>query len=263
MLRRLELSQENHFQLLDQCKSVGIDFLSTAFDLDSLALLKSLGIRKWKIPSGEITNLPFLRAIGKMGQEIILSTGMAKLGEIEDAISAIERAGTSRNQITLLHCSTEYPAPFNEINLRAINTLSVAFGVEVGYSDHSTGIEIPIAAVALGACLIEKHFTLDKTLPGPDHKASLDPSELRMMVKSIRNIEVAMGDGIKTPMAAEVKNIPIARKSIVASMKISKGECFSEDNITTKRPGTGRSPMEWDTIIGAVAERDYDTDEFI
>jgi N-acetylneuraminate synthase len=264
MIRKLELSQQDHEILIEECNHHGIGFFSTAFDSDSFNLLSDLGCLDWiKIPSGELTNLPLLRHMTRLGRPVLLSTGMANLGEIEAAIEAIEAAGTPRQMITALHCTTEYPTPMEEVNLHAMVSLKHAFGVEVGYSDHTPGIEIPIAAVALGATVIEKHFTLDRNLPGPDHKASLEPDELKAMVQAIRNIERALGDGIKRPSQSELKNKPIARKSIVASRAIQMGEVFSVDNLTTKRPGTGISPMRWDDIIGTVAHRDYCIDELI
>lgn len=264
MIRKLELSQQDHEILIEECNRHGIGFFSTAFDSDSFNFLSDLGCLDWiKIPSGELTNLPLLRHMTRLGRPVLLSTGMANLGEIEAAIEAIEAAGTPRQMITVLHCTTEYPTPMEEVNLHAMVSLKHAFGVEVGYSDHTPGIEIPIAAVALGATVIEKHFTLDRNLPGPDHKASLEPDELKAMVQAIRNIERALGDGIKRPSQSELKNKPIARKSIVASRAIQMGELFSVDNLTTKRPGTGISPMRWDDIIGTVAHRDYCIDELI
>jgi sialic acid synthase SpsE len=226
-------------------------------------MLVDLGINQVKIPSGELTNLPLLRYVTRLGKPVILSTGMAGLGEIEAALEIIERAGTPRSRITILHCTTEYPTPMQDVNLRAMVSLKQAFGVEVGYSDHTPGIEVSIAAVALGATVIEKHFTLDRSLPGPDHQASLEPNELKAMVDAIRNIEQALGDGIKRPSPSEQKNKPIARKSLVASRSIRAGELFSVDNLATKRPGTGISPMRWDEIIGRPSPRDFAVDELI
>ncbi|MCW7462976.1 N-acetylneuraminate synthase [Leptospira limi] len=263
MLKKLELDHSAHKELISYCGKVGIEFLSTAFDLKSLDLLKSLGITLWKIPSGEITNLPYLRKIGSFKEQIILSTGMSNLAEIENAISVLEKSGTERKNITVLHCNTDYPTPFEDVNLNAMNSIKSAFHVNVGYSDHTAGIEVSIAAVALGASLIEKHFTLDKNMSGPDHKASLEPKELKAMISSIRNIEKSMGNGIKVPSQSETKNITIARKSIIASKDISVGELFSEDNLTTKRPGTGISPMNWDLVIGQPAKRNFQADELI
>ena len=263
MLQRLELAPDQHQQLISHCHNSGIEFLSTAFDDPSIDLLNTLNLKRLKIPSGEITNLPYLRRIGEMGKPLILSTGMANLGEIEAAISVLETAGTKRAQITVLHCTTEYPAPMAEVNLRAMQTIGQAFGVAVGYSDHTAGIEVPIAAVALGATVIEKHITLDQNLPGPDHKASLEPKEFAAMVRAIRNIEQALGNGIIQPTASEAANLPIVRKSLVAVRAISIGELFSATNITAKRPGTGISPMRWDELIGQPSPRDFAPDELI
>jgi N,N'-diacetyllegionaminate synthase len=263
MIRKLELSREMHENLIAYCKQCGIEFFSTGFDTQSIDMLVDLGLEQFKIPSGEITNLPYLRHIGKFGKPVILSTGMAILGEIEAALEVLETSGTQRKNITILHCNTEYPTPLEDVNLRAMLAIRDAFGVAVGYSDHTLGIEVPIAAVVMGATVIEKHFTLDRTLPGPDHAASLEPHELKEMVIAIRNIEKAMGDGIKKPSPSEMKNMTIARKSIVAKKPINKGEVFTEENLTTKRPGTGISPMEWDNIIGKYAEQDYEMDDLI
>lgn len=263
MLRSLELTVEMHKELIAHCAARNIGFFSTGFDIASVDLLVSLGQGFFKIPSGEIDNLPYLRHVGQFGKAVILSTGMATLGEIEVAISVLEQAGTPRSKITVLHCTTEYPTPMAEVNLRAMQTIGAAFGVAVGYSDHTPGIEVAIAAVALGATVIEKHFTLDRNLPGPDHQASLEPEELKAMVNAIRNIEIALGDGIKRLTASEAKNRPIARKSIVASVDICRGESFTHDNIAAKRPGTGVSPMRWDDVIGRVACRDFCADELI
>jgi N,N'-diacetyllegionaminate synthase len=263
MLRRLELSVEMHHELIVHCVARNIGFFSTGFDVESVDLLLSLGQDHFKIPSGEITNLPYLRHIGRLGKAVILSTGMATMGDIEAALDVLEQAGTARAQITVLHCTTEYPAPIHEVNLRAMQSIHTAFGVAVGYSDHTSGIEVAIAAVAMGATVIEKHFTLDRNLPGPDHKASLEPEELKAMVKAIRNIEIALGDGIKRLTLSETRNKPIARKSLVASQVIKAGEVFSAQNLTTKRPGTGVSPMRWDKVIGRSAPRDFSADELI
>lgn len=263
MLQKLELSNENHLVLIDYCKSKNIQFLSTAFDLDSIDFLNNLNIDVWKIPSGEITNLPYLRKIGGLGKPVIISTGMAEMREIDDAIKVVVAAGTEIDKITILHCNTEYPTPMCDVNLKAMNTIKNVFKVPVGYSDHTLGIEIPIAAVAIGATVIEKHFTLDKTMDGPDHKASLEPNELKAMVLAIRNIELAMGNGVKEPSSSEAKNKPIARKSIVANKNISEGEIFNESNLTIKRPGTGISPMKWDKVIGSRAKKDYKADDLI
>jgi len=263
MLKRLELTSDQHKQLISHCHNCGIEFLSTAFDDPSIDLLNKLNLKRFKIPSGEITNLPYLRRIGGLGKALILSTGMANLGEIEAALAVLETAGTNRAQITVLHCTTEYPAPMAEVNLRAMQTIGQSFGVAVGYSDHTAGIEVPIAAVALGATVIEKHITLDQNLPGPDHKASLEPKEFAAMVHSIRNIELALGDGIKRTTASEAANLPIVRKSLVASRVINIGELFSATNISAKRPGSGISPMRWDELIGHPSPRAFAPDELI
>jgi N,N'-diacetyllegionaminate synthase len=263
MLRRLELTLDMHDELIAHCKSQGIEFFSTGFDVESIDLLVQLGLDSFKIPSGEITNLPYLRHVGGYNRPVLLSTGMASLGEIEAAIMALEQAGTPRDQITALHCTTEYPAPMAEVNLRAMLTIRDAFGVAVGYSDHTAGIEVAIAAVALGATVIEKHFTLDRNLPGPDHKASLEPHELQAMVAAIRNVELALGVSIKCASPSELKNRPIGRKSIVAARAIEAGEIFSNDNLTVKRPGTGISPMRWDELLGRRAPRRFSRDELI
>lgn len=263
MIRKLELSRADHGVLIEECRRNGIGFFSTAFDTDSFDMLVEMGLERVKIPSGELTNLPLLRHMTRLGLPVMLSTGMATLGEIEAALEVIEQAGTPRYLVTVLHCTTEYPAPMADVNLRAMGNIKAAFGVEVGYSDHTTGIEIPIAAVALGARVIEKHFTLDRTMPGPDHQASLEPNELKAMVDAIRNVEVALGDGIKRPSASELKNKPIARKSLVAIRAIREGEPFSSENTGTKRPGTGISPMRLDEVIGRIASRDFNVDELI
>jgi len=263
MLRRLEISVEMHKELIAHCAKRNIGFFSTGFDIESVDLLASLGQDRFKIPSGEITNLPYLRHIGRMGKPVILSTGMAEMGEIRAAIEALEEAGTPRAIVTVLHCTTEYPAPMAEVNLRAMLSIQKEFGVEIGYSDHTRGIEVAIAAVALGASIIEKHFTLDRNMPGPDHKASLEPEELKAMVTAIRNIEIALGDGIKRLTPSESRNKSVARKSLVASQTIKAGEVFSAQNVAIKRPGTGISPMRWDEVLGQVARRDYHEDELI
>ena len=263
MLRGLELTREMHEILIAHCRARGIGFFSTGFDPESIDLLAALGLDQFKIPSGEITNLPYLRHVGRYGYPVILSTGMATLGEIEAALEVLEQAGTPRGRITVLHCNTEYPTPMADVNLRAMLTIRDAFGVAVGYSDHTLGIEVPIAAVALGATVIEKHFTLDRTLPGPDHKASLEPDELKAMVSAIRNIEQALGDGIKRPSPSEEKNKAVARKSIVAARAIRAGEVFTAENVTVKRPGTGISPMRWDEVLGRVAQRNFAPDDRI
>ncbi len=261
MLRRLALPQEDFWELKECCRQQGIGFLSTPFDLDSIAFLKTLGMDFWKLPSGEITNLPYLVKIAGTGRPIVMSTGMCELEEVRQAISCLESHGAG--QITLLHCNTEYPTPMEDVNLKAMLTLAEAFHLPVGYSDHTRGIEIPVAAAAMGATVIEKHFTLDRKLEGPDHKASLEPQELKGMVSFIRNVEMAMGTGEKRPSESERKNIKVARKSIVAKRPIKKGETFSEENLTVKRPGTGISPMRWFEFLGKEAERDYAEDEMI
>jgi N,N'-diacetyllegionaminate synthase len=263
MLRNLELTKAMHHELIAHCALRGIGFFSTGFDIESIDLLVSFGQELFKIPSGEITNLPHLRHIGKLGKEVILSTGMSSMDEIGSAIKALEESGTPRARITVLHCTTAYPAPMIDINLYAMESIRTKFGVNVGYSDHTLGIEISLAAVALGAAVIEKHFTLDRTLPGPDHKASLEPIELKSMVDCIRNIEVALGDGIKRPMPSELGNREVSRKSIVASQDINPGQKFTEENLSIKRPGTGVSPMNWYEILGSKANRNYTIDELI
>lgn len=261
MLKKLELSYDSFIRLKEYCDKIGICFLSTPFDFDSIDFLDTLGMPFWKIPSGEVTNYPYLVALAKTGKPVVMSTGMCEMSEITDAIKVLKDNGTA--DIKLLHCNTEYPTPFEDVNLAAMNTVRKAFNVEVGYSDHTKGIEVPIAAVALGATIIEKHFTLDRNMEGPDHKASLEPDELKQMVNSIRNIEKAIGTGLKEPSASEKKNIAIARKSIVAKKEIKAGEILSPDNITVKRPGTGISPMRWNEVIGTKAVKDYDEDEII
>lgn len=263
MIRKLELSRADHEVLIEECRRQGIGFFSTAFDTDSFDMLVEMGLDQVKIPSGELTNLPLLRYMTRLGMPVMLSTGMATLGEIEAALAVIEKAGTPRHLITVLQCTTDYPAPIADVNLRAMVSIKAALGVQVGYSDHTRGIEIPVAAVALGACVIEKHFTLDRTMPGPDHQASLEPHELKAMVDAIRNVELALGDGVKRPSASELKNKPIARKSLVAIHAIKAGDVFSADNVGTKRPGTGISPMRWDEVMGRVAPRDFSADELI
>lgn len=264
MVKKLELDETAHIRLHQHCRDKGIQFLSTPFDLESIDLLNCLGLETFKIPSGEITNLPYLRKLGTLKKRLLLSTGMADLGEIEDALDVLTESGTPFENITILHCNTEYPTPFEDVNLRAILTIRNAFpGLSVGYSDHTNGIEVPIAAVAIGASVIEKHFTLDRNLPGPDHRASLEPHVLTAMISSIRNIEKALGTGIKKPSPSDFKNKPIVRKSIVAAIIIKKGETFTEMNITVKRPGTGITPMRWDEIIGRKATKHYRRDELI
>lgn len=263
MLQKLELSKEAHYELIDYCKSKNIKFLSTGFDLESIQFLNDLNIDLFKVPSGEITNLPYLRTIGGLEKPVIISTGMADMKEIEDALQVVLNYGTSLNNITILHCNTEYPTPMLDVNLKAMLSIKEKFNVAIGYSDHTLGIEIPIAAVALGAKVIEKHFTLDNTMEGPDHKASLNPIELKAMVDAIRNIEVALGNGIKEPSSSEMKNKDIARKSIIAKGEIFSGDVFTNENITIKRPGNGISPMKWDSVIGKKATRDYKEDDLI
>lgn len=263
MLNQLELSKEAHHELIDYCKLKKIDFFSSAFDIESLNLLKSLGLNYFKIPSGEITNLPYLKLVGSFGKPIIMSTGMATIDEIEEAMKILKLSGTSKKDITILHCNTEYPTPMSDVNLKAMITIRDFFKVNVGYSDHTLGGEIAIAAVALGAKVIEKHFTIDRNLKGPDHKASLEPQELNQMIRSIRNIEKAIGDGFKRPSNSEIKNKLIVRKSLVASKFIKAGELFSEDNITSKRPGTGISPMDLNNIIGKSAKKNFEADDLI
>lgn len=261
MLKKLELDYAVHEELMQYSNEQGIKFLSSAFDLESIDLLNDLGIDIFKIPSGEITNLPYLRKTAQTGKQIILSTGMSTVSDIEAALEVLRQNGAT--DVIVLHCNTEYPTPMEDVNLLAMNTIQNTFKVRIGYSDHTLGIEVPIAAVALGAEVIEKHFTLDKTMEGPDHKASLEPRELKAMVDAIRNIQVALGDGVKRPSESERKNMPIARKSLVAKANIQAGEIFSEHNLTIKRPGTGLSPMLWDEIIGTIARKDYEADEVI
>jgi len=263
MLRNLELTEAMHHELIAHCALKGIGFFSTGFDIESIDMLVTLGQELFKIPSGEITNLPYLRHIGKLEGEVILSTGMSSMDEIESAIKALEESGTPRGRITVLHCTTAYPAPMNDVNLHAMQSIHSKFGVNVGYSDHTLGIEISLAAVALGATVIEKHFTLDRALPGPDHKASLEPRELKTMVDGIRNIELALGDGIKRIMPSEVSNLGVIRKSIVASREIKKDELFSTHNLATKRAGKGISPMQWEDVLGKTAIRDFQENELI
>ena len=263
MIKKLELDVDTHYELISYCNSKNIMFLSTPFDLDSIDLLDKLELPIFKIPSGEITNLPYLRKIGALKKQVILSTGMADIGEIEDALDVLIKAGTSKDKITVLHANTMYPTPYQDVNLRAMVTIGNTFDIAFGYSDHTLGIEVDIAAVALGASVIEKHFTLDKMMEGPDHKASLEPNELKKMVEGIRNIERALGSSIKKPSLSEKPNVNMARKSIVANCSIKKGEILSEDNLTIKRPGNGISPMRWDEIIGKVATKDYKKDDLI
>lgn len=263
MIKKLELNIDVHKELMDYCKEKNIMFLSTPFDHDSIELLKNLGLEIFKIPSGEITNLPYLRDIGKLDRNVILSSGMADIGEIEDALDILIDAGTKKENITILHANTMYPTPMEDVNLRAMNTIGNTFDCKFGYSDHTLGIEVDIAAVALGATVIEKHFTLDKTMEGPDHKASLEPDELIAMVKGIRNIELALGSKLKKISPSEKTNKLIVRKSIVAKKDIKIGEVLSEDNLAIKRPSGGINPMRWDEVIGSTAKKDYKTDELI
>ena len=258
MLKRLELSEQNHFELVDYSLSKGIRFLSTAFDIDSVRYLDSLSLPLMKVPSGEITNLPYLRAINACRKPTLLSTGMSTIEDVAAAIEVLKDC-----QLCLLHCTTEYPCPFEKVNLKAMLSLGEKFGLPFGYSDHTNGIEVPVAAVALGATIIEKHFTLDRNMAGPDHKASLEPAELKAMVCSIRNIEKALGNGSKQPTEGELKNRQVARKSIVAKRKIVAGEILTEENLTVKRPGTGISPMMWDSIVGTLAKKNYEEDDLI
>lgn len=261
MVRKLELSFEEFEKIYAYCKEKDIKFMSTAFDFDSIEFLDKIGMDIWKVPSGEITNLPYLIKIANLHKPVILSTGMSSMEEIRKCIQILKENGSG--EITVLHCTTEYPAPFQDVNLKAMITIKDEFGVKVGYSDHTLGIEVPIAAVALGATVIEKHFTLDRNMEGPDHKSSLEPSELKNMVDCIRNVELALGDGIKQPAESEKKNLAVVRKSIVANKNIKAGEVFTKENITVKRPGNGISPMQWFDVLGKVASRDFEEDELI
>lgn len=263
MCRKILLPYDAFYALKKLCQELDIGFLSTPFELESIDFLHTLGIELWKIPSGEITNLPYLEKIGKMRQKVILSTGMSTLDEVQNAVDVLTSMGTEKNDIVLLHCTTEYPAPFDQVNLNAMLTLKNRLGMHVGYSDHTSGITVPIAAVALGAEIIEKHFTLDKNMIGPDHKASLAPDELKTMVKNIRIVEKTFGDGEKIPQSSELRNMQIARKSIVARRYIRKGETLTIENITTKRPGNGISPMMWYEILGSKAVKEFQEDELI
>lgn len=264
MLKKLELSKTDHKELITYCKERGISFFSTAFDFDSIEYLHSLCLGIWKIPSGEVTNYPFLKRVAQFNEKTILSTGMCDMEDVRIAVNALYRNGLSKENLILLHCTTEYPTPFEDVNLKAMDALRSEFGVDVGYSDHTKGIEVPIAAVALGATVIEKHFTLDRNMEGPDHKASLEPEELKEMVSAIRSVEKAMsGDGTKHISESERKNIVIARKSIVAARDIKAGETFTDKNITVKRPGNGISPMRWEEVLGVKAKRDFGEDELI
>lgn len=261
MIKKLELSFDDFLEIRQYCLSLEIDFMSTAFDFESIEFLNSIGMERWKIPSGDITNLPYLIKIASLRKPIILSTGMSTMSDISNTIQILKENGAG--PLVVLHCTTEYPAPYEDVNLNAMLTIKKTFDVEVGYSDHTNGIEVPIAAVALGAKVIEKHFTLDRSMEGPDHKASLEPDELKAMVESIRNIESALGDGVKRLVESEKKNMTIARKSIVAKKNILSGEVFTEENITVKRPGDGLSPMKWFEVIGGIATRDFEEDELI
>jgi len=263
MVRDLQLDMEQHKQLINYCIKQKIVFISSPFDLESIDMLNKLELKIFKIPSGEITNLPYLKKIGKLKKSLILSTGMSDLKEVRTAIDILRRAGTSKNKITVLHCNSDYPTSAKDVNLLAMITLKKEFGVDIGYSDHTIGIEIPVAAAALGASVIEKHFTLDRTMTGPDHKASLEPTELKTMVNAVRNIEKALGNGIKKPSFSELKNRKVVRKSIVALRSIVKGEIFTESNITVKRPGNGISPMGWDKVIGRRSRKNFKKDELI
>lgn len=264
MLKKLELSEADHLELIAYCETKHIKFLSTGFDVDSSRFLADIGISLAKIPSGEITNLPYLENLAALYSEFILSTGMANIQEVKDAYNVLINAGVEPSKITILHCNTEYPTPMQDVNLTAMLHIEKELGTAIGYSDHTLGIEVPIAAVALGATVIEKHFTLDRNLPGPDHLASLEPQELKDMVNAIRNIEKAIsGSGIKEPSPSESKNKPIARKSIVAGRPINKGDVFSENNLAIKRPGTGISPMQWKKLLGETATKDYSEDQLI
>ena len=263
MLRKLELSHTDHLVIIERCQERGIGFLSTGFDIESVNMLMGLEIDRIKIPSGEITNLPYLRHIGGLGRPIILSTGMADLEEVRSALDVLLSAGTPKEDVTVLHCTTEYPAPMCDVNLQALVTMRDAFGVNVGYSDHTMGHEVAVAAVALGACVIEKHLTLDRTAAGPDHSASLEPAEFADMVRAIRNIELALGNGIKIPQPSEIDNMAVARKSLVAAAAIREGDQFTSVNITTKRPGSGLSPMLLDDVLGRKATRDFAPNEMI
>jgi N,N'-diacetyllegionaminate synthase len=263
MIKKLELDIKAHHMLLKYCKEKNILFLSTPFDHDSIELLNQLGLEIFKIPSGEITNLPYLQHIGSLNKKVILSTGMSNMDEIQLALGVLIQAGTQKENITVLHANTQYPTPMCDVNLKAMQTIGKTFDIKYGYSDHTLGIEVDIAAVALGACCIEKHFTLDKTMQGPDHKASLEPEELKTMVQAIRNIEQALGNGVKQPSPSETKNMSVVRKSIMAKQAIKKGEIFTAENLTIKRPGTGINPMNWEIVLGQIAQRDYQEDELI
>lgn len=263
MLKNLELSVENHYELIQYCKERNIRFWSTAFDMESVEFLHSLDMGLWKIPSGEITNYPYIKKIASYHEPVILSTGMCELSDIEAALAVLIDGGVNKEDVTILHCNTEYPTPYRDVNLKAMLEIGKEFKVNIGYSDHTKGIEVPIAAVALGATVIEKHFTLDRNMEGPDHKASLEPNELKAMVSAVRNIEQALGTGHKTISESERKNIEIARKSIVAACPIKKGDMLSEANLTVKRPGTGINPMRWNEVVGTAAKKDFEEEEAI
>ncbi len=263
MLNKLKLSESDHYELIQHCNEKDIEFLSTPFDLPSLSLLKKFSLKRNKIPSGEITNLPLIRKIAEINKPIILSTGMATLGEVEIALEEINKYGTNKDLITILHCSTEYPASIETVNLKAMNTIKSAFGVNVGYSDHTEGIDIAVAAVALGAVIIEKHLTIDRNLPGPDHKASIEPEKFAEMVKNIRRVEIALGSKIKKPSNQELENRKVARKSIVAKKVINIGDVFNSENLCVKRPGTGISPLLWDELIGTISRHNFKENDFI
>ncbi len=263
MVKKIHLPLNSYQKLKAECKKQNLEFMSTAFDAVSIETLDKVGLNRMKIPSGEVTNLPYLRQIGSIGKPIIMSTGMANLEEVRTAIEILVSTGMQKRDITILHCNTDYPTSMEDVNLEAMLTIKHQLGVEIGYSDHTLGIEVSIAAVAKGATIIEKHFTLDRNLVGPDHAASLEPDEFKLLVQSVRNIEKALGDGEKKPSQSELKNIPIIRRSIVAKKPIKKGEKFSEENITVKRPGTGISPMEWDNIVGNISNYNYDMDDLI
>lgn len=263
MIKKLELDEAAHKSIIEYCEEKKITFLSTPFDHESIDMLNTFGMEIFKIPSGEITNLPYLRHVGSLRKKIILSTGMSDIFDVENALDVLMKSGVDKQEITVLHATTEYPCPVSEVNLLAMKTLQAKFGVSVGYSDHTQGIDIPVAAVALGASVLEKHFTLDRSMDGPDHKASLEPNELKSMVRSIRYVEQALGDGVKSPTKSEMNNMAVTRKSIVASRDIKAGETFSLDTIAVKRPGSGISPMRWDDVLGRVAKRDFFADELI
>ncbi|MBL6841446.1 MAG: N-acetylneuraminate synthase [Pelagibacterales bacterium] len=263
MLKKLELNKKEHEELISYCVNKKIIFLSSPFDIESIDLLNDLGLKIFKIPSGEITNLPYLKHIGKLNKKIILSTGMSNMDEVKNALDVLINSGTKKNDIIVLHANTEYPTPMRDVNLRAMVSIGKELGIKFGYSDHTLGIEVDIAAVAMGATCIEKHFTLDKNMEGPDHKASLEPYQLKEMVRAIRNIEIALGDGIKKPSQSEILNIEIVRKSIVAKTIIKKGDVLNKSNLAIKRPGGGLSPMHWDKVVNTKAQKDYQEDEFI